>query len=98
RLSDCTADFLTATDTTSQISKIQLYARYLSDFSEDSNIKFYNATHLALQKEVESARCVYKPSGAGGGDFGIAFSANKNTLIHLAERTVQEGRLAFLIR
>ena len=98
RLSDCTVDFLTATDTTSRISKIQLYARYLSDFSEDSSIKFYNATHLALQKEVESARCVYKPSGAGGGDFGTAFSANKNTLIHLAERIVQEGRLAFLIR
>ena len=98
RFSKCAIDFLKAEDTTSRITQIHLYDRYLYDFSEDSGIKFYNAPHIELQKEVESALCVYKASGAGGGDFGIAFSTDKNTLINLAKRIVQKGRLAFQIR
>ena len=98
RLCKCTEDFLLAENTTSQLNKIHLYGRYLYDFSEDSNIKFYNAPHITLQKEVESAGCIYKPSGAGGGDFGIAFSEDEDILSSLTKSIHQEGRLAFRIR
>ena len=98
RLSKCTSDFLEAENTVSQMSNIQLYDRYLHDLSEDSKVKCYNNSHITLQKEVESARGIYKPSGAGGGDFGIAFSRDEDILSSLAEKIVQEGRLAFRIR
>ena len=98
RLIGCAEDFLQAENTTSQISKIYLYDRYLHDFSKDSNINFYSDSHIATQKEVELEGCIYKPSGAGGGDFGIAFSENEDILSSLTEKISQEGRLAFRIR
>ncbi|MBT4161128.1 MAG: hypothetical protein HOC70_02320 [Gammaproteobacteria bacterium] len=83
---------------TEQLLKVlHRFGRYLNEFSEDSNLNFYNEPHIALRKEVESAHCVYKPSGAGGGDFGIAFSANKDELTILAERMKYSERIAFII-
>ena len=80
------------------VNLIRQYNQYLHDFSKDSGANFYNDPHIALQKEVESARCVYKPSGAGGGDFGIAFSNDKDSITKLAEQMIEAGRTAFLIR
>lgn len=85
------------TDTNQILATIDQYGRQLSLLSNDSRVNFYTDVHVALQKKVESARCVYKPSGAGGGDFGIAFSADKNELITLAEEIERENRYAFFL-
>ena len=98
RLSLTSAAFASGSDTATLLQVIEQYGRYLNEFSSESGLNFYNEPHLALQKEVESARCVYKPSGAGGGDFGIAFSADKNQLINLAEKVQNDGRIAFFLR
>lgn len=91
-------DFVDAADTDAHLNAIHQYDRYLDEFSQDSGLNFYNQPHIALRKEVESAGCVYKPSGAGGGDFGIAFGADKNQLINLAEQLKSDGRRAFFLR
>lgn len=89
--------FFAHSDAEDLITIIETYNRYLNEFSQDSGLNFYNEPHIALQKEVESARCGYKPSGAGGGDFGIAFSADKNTISELAKAMKQKGRIAFFL-
>ena len=97
-LTTCAADFVAATEATSMVNLIRQYNQYLHDFSKESGVNFYNDPHIALQKEVESARCAYKPSGAGGGDFGIAFSTDKDSITELAEQMIEAGKKAFLIR
>ena len=97
RLRATAEGFFTAAETGAMLQLIVDYNRYLNEFSQDSTLNFYNEPHIALQKEVESAHCLYKPSGAGGGDFGIAFSAEKNDIENLAEAMQKQGRIAFRI-
>lgn len=86
------------TDQTRQVlAIIEQYGGHLESLSSESGLDFYNPSHLTLRKQVELMHCVYKPSGAGGGDFGIAYSANKNDLIILAEKMAREGRYAFFL-
>ena len=97
RLRATAEGFFAAAETGAMLQLIVDYNRYLNEFSQDSTLNFYNEPHIALQKEVESAHCLYKPSGAGGGDFGIAFSAEKNDIENLAEAMQKQGRIAFRI-
>ena len=98
KLATCSSDFCATSDSYTMLSLIHRYNKYLHDFSIESGINFYNDAHVAIQKEVESARCVYKPSGAGGGDFGIAFSSDKKDITKLARKLARAGRVAFLLR
>ncbi len=76
---------LTDGDTVQLLTEISRYDQRLEQMSTDSGVNFYTSTHLEMRKKVESARCVYKPSGAGGGDFGIAYSTDATDLMTLAE-------------
>ena len=73
------------------LATIAEYNQALKSFSAISGTDFYNQVHVALQKKVESARCTYKPSGAGGGDFGLAFSEDLQVLNQLADQLKREG-------
>lgn len=64
--------------------------------SETTRLNFYTEAHLRLRKRVELAGCIYKPSGAGGGDFGVACSTSGERLIGLKDAMEREGHLAFL--
>jgi len=97
RLRRTAEQFFEARGTDAMLQLIADYDRYLNEFSRDSSLNFYNEPHIALRKEVESARCLYKPSGAGGGDFGIAFSADNNDIDNLAEAMKTQERIAFRI-
>jgi phosphomevalonate kinase len=97
RLRGVAERFFEVSGTDAVLQLIAEYDRYLNEFSQDSSLNFYNEPHIALRKEVESARCLYKPSGAGGGDFGIAFSADKNDIDNLAEAMKKQERIAFRI-
>lgn len=79
------------------LATIEQYGRQLAEFSSNSGVNFYNLTHLEMRKRVELVHCVYKPSGAGGGDFGIAYSTNRNELFTLAENLKHEGRYVFFL-
>ena len=82
-----TQDFLLA---------VQQYGQSLLEFSEATGLGFYSAPHLALRKQVESAACIYKPSGAGGGDFGIAFAASHEPIAALQAQLAGAGLMNFL--
>jgi len=77
------------------LTTIQRYDRLLEAFSTEAGLNFYNDGHFRLRKRVELTNCAYKPSGAGGGDFGLAFSTDKNTLITLAENLERDKYLVF---
>jgi mevalonate kinase len=50
-----------------------------------------------MRKKVELAHCTYKPSGAGGGDYGIAYSTNKQELLTLADKLKREHSDTFAL-
>jgi phosphomevalonate kinase len=49
------------------------YFKILSDFSQRSGIAVVSEVHQKIAGTVQSCAGVYKPSGAGQGDLGIAF-------------------------
>lgn len=46
----------------------------LTRFDRDSGLGIYSPVHEAMRRLADAHGTVYKPSGAGGGDFGLAFS------------------------
>lgn len=48
------------------------YAKALAEFDRDSGLGIVSAEHRALAAIAASTSVAYKPSGAGGGDIGIA--------------------------
>ena len=95
QMQTCVENFIQQLDKPASdlLALLTQYDRLLEQLSRDSGLNFYNQAHLTLRKRVESARCAYKPSGAGGGDFGIACSADKEALMTLAAELKQAGRL-----
>ena len=81
--------------TSELVQHLHTYDKQLQQLSNISYTNLYDETHQKLQKQVELLHCTYKPSGAGGGDFGIAFSTNNNELINLADQLKKEGRYCF---
>lgn len=79
------------------LARIEQYGRHLQHLSSVSEVNFYNQAHLEMRKKVESQSCVYKPSGAGGGDFGIAYSTDKNELLTLANKLGREHTYTFVL-
>ena len=90
-------DCLTKNDTNRVLARIEQYDRHLQRLSSMSGVNFYNQTHLEMRKKVEFAHCAYKPSGAGGGDFGIAYSTAKNELLILADKLKREHSYSFVL-
>lgn len=79
------------------IDCLRQYGEQLKALSDVSGIGAYNSTHLGLRKRVELAHCVYKPSGAGGGDFGIAVSTERENLAGLQQELELEGTYTFFL-
>lgn len=52
----------------------------LRALGDAAGLPIWSAEHLEIRAAVESAGGVYKPSGAGGGDFGIALGRDKATM------------------
>jgi phosphomevalonate kinase len=90
-------DCLKKNDTVQVLARIEQYDRHLQHLSSVSGVDFYNQAHLEMRKKVEFMHCVYKPSGAGGGDFGIAYSTDKNELLTLADKLEREHTYTFVL-
>lgn len=52
----------------------------LRALGEAAGLPIWSPEHLAIRDVVEAAGGAYKPSGAGGGDFGLAMCRDKHTL------------------
>jgi phosphomevalonate kinase len=59
---------------------VQDYYKVLKDFSSRSKISIISDIHENIAEIVTSTGGVYKPSGAGGGDIGLAFSDSKEII------------------
>jgi phosphomevalonate kinase len=56
------------------------FARQLHRFDDDCAIGIWSAEHVRLERLADDFGLVYKPSGAGGGDYGLAFGLNPERL------------------
>lgn len=75
------------------VDKVAEFNQQLVQLSETAGLHFYTPAHQQLREVVEQAQCVYKPSGAGGGDFGIAFSTDAQKIMTLRESLKRDGYL-----
>jgi phosphomevalonate kinase len=71
--------------------QIETYAWLLKELDAAAHIGVWSAAHLQLEAAAQSAGTVYKPSGAGGGDYGLLYSADKERLQHLQQELKAEG-------
>ena len=90
-------DALGEDDTQRVLASIEQYDRQLQRLSSMSEVHFYNQAHLDMRKKVELDHCAYKPSGAGGGDYGIAYSTDKEELLTLADKLDREHIDTFVL-
>lgn len=68
------------------VNDLHHYGELLAELDKAATIGIWSERHRAFEKLAKSMQIGYKPSGAGGGDFGLAFSADATSL----ERFVHE--------
>ena len=93
---ECTRNIKHA-DTTDFIGNIIRYDSTLEKLSSLSGLGFYNQVHKKMRDRASKAGLAYKPSGAGGGDFGIAFSDELSLLEKHKETLSAEGAYTFFL-
>jgi phosphomevalonate kinase len=81
-------------------SDVPVLLRSLADYDDalralddGARIGIYTPAHDALARAAGDAGAVYKVSGAGGGDFGIAVADSAAVIAALRERWSAEGRV-----
>ena len=67
------------------------YASVWRALDSAAKIGIYSRAHRRLDRLARAANCVYKPSGAGGGDCGLAFSVDPGSLDALRESARHDG-------
>ena len=80
RLSESGIECAAADDTDGFLRAIRDYAGGLQALGEWMGAEIFTSEHLQLLKLAERFGVAYKVSGAGGGDLGLAFSADPEAL------------------
>lgn len=62
------------------LDALRTYAQALRQYDADNALGIYTFGHDDLARHAESTEVVYKPCGAGGGDFGIAIADDRAAL------------------
>jgi len=62
------------------------YTEVLREFSSDHDLGIFDAGHAEMASLADAAGLVYKPCGAGGGDVGIVFADNEDSIASFAEQ------------
>lgn len=70
---------------------IPAYCRAMQRLGDASDAPIVSEEHLKLRAIAEECGAAYKPSGAGGGDLGIAFAASEQCLRETGERMEAQG-------
>ena len=73
------------------------YDRALMELSQSSGTGFYSQVHRRLGDRVRSAGGVYKPSGAGGGDFGLYVTGTRKKLDNISRLLADDGYVTDLV-
>ena len=74
---------------------VDRYYRHLIDLSIRSDLPIVSPVHQQLALIAGSQSCVYKPSGAGGGDAGLFFTASSRQMRRLKESYKNAGFKVF---
>lgn len=75
------------------LGMIKEYSRELENYDSDSHIGIFSPSHRFLQRLSVARGAVYKPAGAGGGDYGMAFADSSETISQLKSEFRREGFL-----
>ncbi len=71
------------------LNSVSEYYRLMEYLGNQSGAPIISEVHQQLAEIVEAAGGVYKPSGAGGGDLGIAFAASDKIVSQIKQRLKQ---------
>ncbi len=85
----CEAFLNGRTDTFFQV--VQNYYGRLAQLGAESRIPIISDEHRQIANIVYAGGGFYKPSGAGGGDFGVIFSSSKSHITELAQSVARNG-------
>ncbi|MEL6822729.1 MAG: hypothetical protein AAFP70_13280 [Calditrichota bacterium] len=75
------------------IELVDAYGLSMQQLGESAGVSIMSAEHRQLKQLANKYGAAYKPSGAGGGDIGIAVSLSKRTIEQTAARFHEEGFL-----
>jgi phosphomevalonate kinase len=75
-----------AADARSFLEAIADYGQRLLHLQEFSGIPIYTAEHIQLRQVASGLGLVYKPSGAGGGDLGLALGTDPEALAQFCDQ------------
>ena len=78
-------------DTMKFLETVDRFYENLDDLGHKSRIPIISDIHRRIAQIVSENGGYYKPSGAGGGDFGIIFSNQKSRIDRIAKRVEQAG-------
>lgn len=67
------------------------YAEELQGLGLAAGLQIYGSAHWRIAELARRAGVVYKPSGAGGGDCGVALSEDREALAGFAAKVAAEG-------
>lgn len=73
------------------LAALQDYAAAWRELDRAARIGIHSRPHRRLKRMARAADCVYKPSGTGGGDCGVAFSVDPASLDALRESARRGG-------
>jgi phosphomevalonate kinase len=66
------------------------YDAGLRRLDRDAAIGIYSVAHHRLAELARRNGAIYKPSGAGGGDFGLAFASSAHVIGRVREAALRE--------
>jgi phosphomevalonate kinase len=70
---------------------IREFNKILADLGEKSNTPIVSDAHKKLIDLISGAGAVYKPSGAGGGDIGVAFCTSAEAVEEISQKLINSG-------
>lgn len=78
-------------DASALIHALQVFTSELRAFDDITRLGIWSEEHLRLAQLADQARVLYKPSGAGGGDFGLAFATDLSSLTAFQTQATRAG-------
>lgn len=73
------------------LESLYAFAQQLQRFDNDCGVGIWSPEHQRLERLADDFGLVYKPSGAGGGDYGLAFGLNAERLEDFLQAAVALG-------
>jgi phosphomevalonate kinase len=82
---------LAAADSESFLEQVEAFWIALDQLGTVIGMPILSKEHRAIRRVAEDCGVRYKPSGAGGGDFGVGFTTDPSAAAKLADRVALEG-------